>query len=284
MKKNLFFAFFIFIGLSLSAQDNIVAWTFPTGTAADTLANFYSTGNNSRSIRAEDSTGNIRVLTYTNGVSTGDYAATATGWDNGQNLKYWSIKFKTQGFTSLTLSSKQRSGNNPVGPKDFKVQWKMSGGQWTDLTNGTVTLGNDWTTGVLASIALPVQMENSTSSAYIRWTMASNNNLNGTAVDAAAVSKIDDIYIKGIAVSGIEQLLYTNVASVYPNPSNGKLTLSVTEEVKGLHIFNTQGIEVATFENGFLPSSLDMNQYGSGIYFFRFMLEDDSYTQKVIVR
>ncbi|MEZ5109768.1 MAG: hypothetical protein R2829_12480 [Bacteroidia bacterium] len=73
----------------------------------------------------------------------------------------------TQNYFDLTVSSKQRSSN--TGPRDFKLQYKIgAGGTWTDVSGATVTVANDFTSGVLSNVALPAECDNQ-SSVYLRW-------------------------------------------------------------------------------------------------------------------
>jgi hypothetical protein len=199
---NLLFTFFVY-----AQRDTIVGWTFPSGTDSDKYANFGTSSNvGSKYIGAEDTTAYpatvTRTLSWTNGVVSNDYAATANYWNEGANAKLWSIKFTGTGYKDFRVSSKQRAGNNPVGPKYFKIQFKIgSSGVWTDVPNGNVALANDWTTGVVNEVELPDAADDPASSMYIRWIMTSNENLNGSPVDSLAISKIDDIFITAVPVT-----------------------------------------------------------------------------------
>ncbi|MFO7880243.1 MAG: PKD domain-containing protein [Bacteroidales bacterium] len=142
-----------------------------------------------------------KSLTVSGGVSLDAFNATgattqaaeASGWDAGANTKAWVVEFETTDYANLKLSSKQ-SGDNRS-PQDFKVQYSLDNANWTDIPGGTITLGQDWTTGVLNSLTLPAACENQ-ASVYIRWIMTSNTGLGGNIVGNRS-SYIDDIYVIG---------------------------------------------------------------------------------------
>jgi hypothetical protein len=209
MTRTLFIFFsLLIISLSgISQRDTIAGWTFPTGTVDDKYANFGTSANfGTKYIGAEDTTaypGTIsRTLTWTEGLTIGDFAATSDFWSDGANAKLWSIKINGSGYKDFQVSSKQQSGNSPAGPKDFKLQFKVgSSGTWTDIPSGTVTLADNWTTGMVTNLELPDAADDPSSSIFIRWIMTSNINLTGGTVDSAAISKIDDVFITGVPVT-----------------------------------------------------------------------------------
>lgn len=84
------------ITLALNAQETAIGFSFPTN---DTIAKRPNSGlaaNAGYDIRKEGSSStSLDTVTFSNGVTTGDYAATTTNWDNGANTKILGIKFKT---------------------------------------------------------------------------------------------------------------------------------------------------------------------------------------------
>jgi hypothetical protein len=207
------------------------------------------------------------AITMTNGQVTGDYAATATGWDNGADVKNWNLNIATTGYENITLSSKQRSGNTNAGPVNWKVQYKAGvSGTWTDLTGGTVTAGNDWTSGVLSNVVMPVECAN-VSQLYIRWIMTSNIGVGGGAVGAAGTSKIDDIVIKGTSMVGVEEVLYNYGISVYPNPVATTLIVQSKERLTNVSIYDVAGICVYNSNLNSDKISIDVSEHKRGLYF-----------------
>lgn len=170
-----------------SAGGLLVEWTFPTSGAAVTASDGIA-ANLSRVI----STSGTGAIGDVGGATT--RAATATGWDGGTNTKYWQVSFTTEGYSDITVSSKQFGSN--TGPRDFKLQYRVgAGGAWTDVTGANITVGNNWTTGVLADVALPSACDNQ-EEVFLRWIMTSNTSINNNAVAGGGTSRIDDIIIE----------------------------------------------------------------------------------------
>lgn len=168
---------------------DLVYWDFPNS-PDDATADGGILANVSATISTQ---GGTSAITYSAGATT--EAASATGWDGGNGTKYWEINFDATNYYSLAFSSKQRSSG--TGPRDFKVQYKIgSGGTWTDVTGGAVTVGNDFTTGVLTDIALPTACDNQ-SSVYLRWIMTSNTSVGNGTVASTGTSRMDDLFVTG---------------------------------------------------------------------------------------
>nr|MBP7463736.1 hypothetical protein [Bacteroidales bacterium] len=158
MKKHvsLLAIFVMLLGTVVFAQQQvIIGFSFADNTDAEFTADQGLSGNLGYNVRAENAAGDTRTLTYEAGAA--DYAASATGWDAGENDKFWSIKFKADGFQNFKVSSKQYA--DATGPKEFKIQYKIgNSGTWTDIDNNTVTLATDWTTGVVTELPLPSEL------------------------------------------------------------------------------------------------------------------------------
>jgi len=279
MKKILLLSLaFIITGFAANvmAQEVITGFTFPTG---DTLTDIYPDqglpANTNYYLSSEDTTAHPntikRQVEFTNGATT--FAATAVGWDNGSNAKLWSIKFKAEGFMDLKVSSKQSSGGNKPGPRDFQIQARKSGSDWVNIGN-PVTTANDWTTGVVTELELPDEFDNpGTTSIYIRWIMISNLDINGDPVAENGISKIDDILITGTSVSGIEESLFDSRFSYYPNPAtNGTLNIKSEIEIQEVSILDMQGRTVINFEKP--GNKIDISNLKSGVYFIRSIFEN----------
>lgn len=235
MKKLLLIAFLIPLFQLAKAQEEIVKWTFPNNALSDTVQNSTNTLNLGETLRAEGSS----AIAMKNGATT--YAAQATGWDNGMDVKNWNIRFKTTGYTNLKISSKQQGGGTNGGPKDFKMQYKTgSTAAWTDLAGGIITLANDWTTGVITDLPLPAECDNRSDFVYIRWIMTTNTDVKGGLVTAVGITKIDDIVVMGIPNTGIytteQQQLKT-----FPNPSKAAFSVSAPRGTEKLEIYNNLG-------------------------------------------
>ncbi len=243
MKKLLLVLMLLPVFQLAKAQDVIVKWTFPTGLLGDTVQNGTNPLNLTRALGIEGA----GPITITNGQATGDYAATATAWDNGTDAKNWRIGFVTTGYDHVKISSKQRAGGTNGGPRDFKLQYKVSNtGTWADLPGGTVTLANNWTTGVVANLDLPALCQDQPNMVFIRWIMTSNTDVNGGNVTATGISKLDEIFVTGMLLTGVAENETKPSLSTYPNPSGSAFTVTLPNETSEVEIFNNSGQSVYT--------------------------------------
>lgn len=262
MKKfTVLFIGLIFFSSMLYSQEIVVAgWTFPGSSAeADTgilinIGNEIYTG------------GGTSEIEFKNGIET--KAAQATNWMDGMDTKYWIVEFSTEGYENLTISSKQSSGGNDPGPKDFKVQYSLEeSGLWVDLTGSEITVENDWETGVIDTLELPEECNN-LSLLKIRWIMISNEaSANSGTVVETGKSKIDDIYIMGDQVNGISNFEDLPVVNFGPNPVSDNLTVSSDEKILSISIIDISGRVVYQGEAGQVNHVVNVSEYMSGVYF-----------------
>lgn len=256
------------IRLPLIAQDTLAAWTFPTGTAADSIANISNAANVAAYLNIEGGTSAIDFSK--NGFLT--KAAQATGWDNGANTKAWVVNFSSFGYENLTISSRQQSGGNNPGPLNYQLQYYVTPGLgWIDVPGGAITTANDWTTSYVNGLALPVMISNHIQTVSLRWLMTTNTSSSGGTVAANGTDKIDDIYITGTQINiGI-----TEEFEAQPHAwiSNGSIQLENFSQVKLIQLYDISGRLVnSTCENGVLSSLktgcyLLVVNYGEGFIF-----------------
>jgi len=228
----------LFTGAMTQAQVLIVRWTFPTGNETDSLADGGLPVNLDKAIRTEGGTSEIDFSK--NGATT--KSAQATGWDNGTLTKCWVFEVTTAGYENLKLSSKQQSGGNNPGPRDYSVQYRIGeGGDWIDIPGTAIVTANDWTTGVLDSVAVPTECSNKTS-LFLRWVMTTNTSSDGGIVGPNGIDKIDDVYLTGkLMNTGISDTRLAIPYIVSPNPSNGVFMVQSTETISKLYLFNSNG-------------------------------------------
>ncbi|NHM07171.1 hypothetical protein G4D82_08050 [Flavobacterium sp. CYK-4] len=174
----------------IGAITTIADWNFPLTNDNATIDGGI-TANDGKTLTA---VGGVGTLSFNSVQSSTTSAASGASWNSGNGTKYWQIDISTVGYSSIKLSSAQRSSN--TGPKDFKVQYSINaGGSWADVSGAIVTVGNNWTSGVLSDIALPATCDNQ-ASVMLRWIMTSNNAVSGT-VAAGGTSAIDSIVVTG---------------------------------------------------------------------------------------
>ena len=285
-RKNLLLSLFIsLLAVNFAcAQDTIVAWTFPS-TSADKFADIAISLNATRYISCQY--GYLQAdsihIDYTKAGYLGlpDKCASTTGWTNGVDSANWMVKFKTTGYGSLKLYSKQFSDSSFPGPKDFKVQYKLPGGNpWVDLT--TITCASNWTAGVVNGIDLPSTCDNLSQQVSIRWILTSELDVNGSALLSTGLSKIDDIVITGDVISGIGNVNNSSL-SIYPNPSKGNFNIVNNGQIKTIKIFNLLGRCVYQKESA-IESVTNLDNFDAGVYFIQITnIDNEVNTSKIIV-
>jgi hypothetical protein len=285
MKKHiLIFLALILAGISLSAQDTIVFWNFKTA-PYDTLADGGNAFNNQDLISRDTSWHNN--FAFTGGaLVTPDKCISSTGWKTGNGTKYYQIALSSNAFGSLTLYSRQRSSG--LGPKYFKVQYKItSGGTWIDVAGANVTCGDNFTSGVLTGINLPVICDNQPE-LYLRWIMTSDSAVTaGAVVGTAGTSRIDEIYIIAATPVGIDASAPLENCLIYPNPCIGSITISKNsvDEVK-VDLMDVAGKIIYSNVHCGRSIYLSLPDLKSGLYFIRLISMENAaiLTRKLIVR
>lgn len=293
MKKILLFCGSIIMATATGysqSEVTIAAWTCPTGVdTVDIFPDICIPENEGYYLSAEDTVAhpntNRRDVTFTDGANT--FAAMATGWDGGEGSKLWSVKIKAPEMSDLKVYSKQSSSATYPGPRDWKIQARLSGEDWVDIPDGVITCSNDWGTGIATALELPAEFNNPSSSVYIRWIMTTNISTNGTEVAADGISKIDDIFITGFTAAGTEEVIFSQGSVFYPNPcENGQVYITENNKFFRIEICNLQGQIVKTVDNAENLNSINVESIVPGTYLVRAMLTDGSYSepQKLIIR
>lgn len=266
--KQIFTLFCIFLfGITVSQSQVLIAqWTFPTGNGSDSIADGGIPANLNKAIHTEGGTSAIDFSK--NGFTT--KAAQVTGWNDGLDLKCWVTEVTTTDYEDLKVSSKQQSGGNNPGPRDWELQYRIgTGGTWTDVPDGAFEVQNDWTTGSLDSTELPAECKNR-ASLFLRWIMTSNTNSAGNPVEASGINKIDDIIISGTRINtAIHEAENIIRLSVYPNPCTRHITVSSSELIKSLIVTDVTGRVVYNKSPQCREISFEVGDLPAGCYLIR---------------
>jgi hypothetical protein len=284
MKRVLFMLFLAALTTAVFSQDTITGWNFPVNSGPDSLnANMGLPGNLGYDLRFEMTDSTLNTIFFETGATT--FGAATANWDNGANDKFWSIKFKADGYSDFKLYSKQHSCGSYPGPRDFKLQWRLSGGDWEDIPNGTVVVAEDWITGVIDALPVPITGQGTTS-IYIRWLMTSDINILGGTVTATGKSMIDDILVTAVNPAGKEEALFTNRISISQASGENMFNVVSSAPVTHAYIYNLQGQRVLSLENPGTGFRVDLSGQGRGMYFISVKFADQKawYNQKVVVR
>lgn len=248
--------------MMMAQTQTIAKWTFPSGELTDTIAEEANQHNLNAYICTTGGTGAIQMK---NGATT--KAAQADGWDSGMNLKAWQIVIKTTDYESITLSSKQQSGNTDPGPRDFKLQYRTGAtDDWTDIENGALTVLNDWTTSEVIELPLPADCYNQ-ELLYIRWVLTSNLDVSGNTLEPAGKTKIDDIIVKGELITGMDENAGEDFR-IFPNPCQKSLVIEQLESNSLIEIIHVNGQVVHQQNSQSLVEKLNLD-LPKGLYLVR---------------
>jgi hypothetical protein len=160
----------------------------------------------------------------------------------------------------------------------------LSSGTYADVAGGAVTLGADWTTGVVTNLPVPITGQG-TSSVYIRWIMATNTNINGGTVASTGQSMIDDILLTGTSTLGENEILFTNRLKVFPSPNNGSFTLSSTEPMDAVSVTDITGKILQTISSPSQKQAMTISDAKPGLYLLkvRFTGSEQDVTTRIVV-
>lgn len=270
MKKtiSLFTAFLASLML-FSQADTLVMWSFSSGELSDTLAEVASELNVGKYIFTD---GGVSAISMKNGYETS--AAQATDWEDGIDIKAWQISVNTTGYTELLISSLQTAGGSDPGPRDFKIQYKEGeDGNWVDVENGTVTVANDWVTGVVNNLPLPAVCEDH-ELIYIRWVVTSNMDIYGNDLLSSGKGKIDNILLTGTGSSAVNEWLADQSFCIYPNPFSTDCWIESSHAMDVIEIIDQHG-QVLLTEKPVQPTAhIHIEDMPCGIYFLRITNRD----------
>ncbi len=104
-----------------------------------------------------------------------------------------------------------------------------------------------------------------------------------TQLTYAGKSVLSGITAGRIILTDCDGCLVSEMISVFPNPTQGEIKLSMPSDVdfESVRITNLEGKVVRNFQNEFGPGILDISDQPSGIYIIMVKHEDSVYTRKV---
>jgi acetyl-CoA carboxylase carboxyl transferase subunit beta len=96
----------------------------------------------------------------------------------------------------------------------------------------------------------------------------------------------NDLIDEGLV--GINNLTYENAITIYPNPANDKITISLNTQLTNQHInqitiTDLSGKIVSQLNNELTEVEIDVSNYASGIYFVKVNINDEQSIQKLII-
>jgi hypothetical protein len=178
----------LMLGTLAHGQLILAGWNFPNNPDNATV-DVAVASNNTRTIY----TSGTGVLAFNTAGAT-SFSASCTGWNSTAGTRWWEIELSTTGYAYIEVSSKQRS--SAQGPRDFALQYRIgAAGVWTNIPGApSITVANNWTSGVLNNVLLPAACEN-VPSLFLRWITTSDLNISGNVMGTGGVSNIDDLFV-----------------------------------------------------------------------------------------
>ncbi len=153
-----------------------------------------------------------------------------------------------------------------IGQGTLSYSTMMNDGNWTDITSTDVDLGAQ-------------------ESAYITVNVDASGMENGTYHDTLLVAA-DQAFeipvilnVSGVGVADIENAK----VSVYPNPANHHFTISATETIRSIEVYNATGQLVCIKKQIGSNTSTIAQEFESGIYFVKISSANATNTLKLII-
>lgn len=250
-KLLLVLAFAMLVGQNALATD-IVAYSLASSSAATSgvAINFPTMG---------------RTLT-SSGVTSSGYSIgnghTCYGWNAVGSDQWTTNAFSTIGYISLAVVGQMKAAN--TGPRDFKAQYRIGAGTWTDVPddatyvddNPLITLTNSF--GASFKFRLPASCENN-SSISVRLLQNSTVSVTGGSIGAALG---DNASIKGVSVQAeafaapTSQSKFISIVSVTPTT----ITIACTPGSGNRRLLKINTV------NSFTSPTNDVNYTGNSDY------------------
>lgn len=300
--KKLFTLFFLscILYTGINAQTVIARWNFEA-------LDFSAAAGTSFTVSTGDVVADSGAL-VTGSVFSALHAAATSTWStpagNGSSNcasgngwaadDYWQFKVSTTGYNSITIVWDQMGSN--TGPKTFKVQYSTDGNSFTDAPGGPYDLANDsWSAGTYKPVSTrtldlsSITALNNQPFIYIRFTLnTGSTSINGGTISSTGTSRIDNVYIGGLAIAPLTLNSFT--ASAINNKA--QLNWATTDEV------NVAGFEIEKSTNGtefnkigfVAANNQKVNNYSftndfNGIVYYRLKMidKDGSYKYSKVV-
>lgn len=196
IKLLIVMAFAMLVGQNAWA-DNVVGYDL-TASAASTIGQ----------------AGTFSVSTGLTAPSFSGDGAQSSGWDAGS--QYWTISaFNTTGLHTITVGAMMNTDD--AGPRDFQLQYKLSGGSWTNVGDAITLTG----TATAYNRTLPNECANVTG-LEVRWL-----NTSATSSDGGTVTNDASSYIRAVSILGSlptrPTTQYTNITFTSITPTTIKL-------------------------------------------------------------
>jgi hypothetical protein len=107
---------------------------------------------------------------------------------------------------------------------------------------------------------------------------------NGTIL-STGISKIDEIYVYGKILSGINEINSSADINISPNPAKDNINISTSENIISISIFDVIGNKITEVSPNSDKTSVNIKNLNKGLYFIQVYVQNYNkpFVQKFIV-
>lgn len=209
----------------------------------------YSTGGGTRALRMTiDKNEDVLITGYSTNTAVFDSITITSSISNSSDIYF--CKYDTAGNVIFIEQTQGGSGVSFSIDVDFYNNIIISG-WWGAPTTTPITFGNNNDTITL----------------------------NSTAWEDIFIAKY--YHSNTLITDIIKPNNKKNYLSIFPNPSDGRFTITSKEEIKTVEIYNLTGALVKTITNYF--SNINLTNQAKGMYFIKLITENSTTTKRIII-
>jgi len=228
-----------------------------------------------------DCAGHAIILTdnSTNTPTSWNWTMTG-GTPASSTLQNPSVTYSTAGTHTVTLISTNSSGASAPVSNTITVNASPAVPTITASLNtltSSSTTGNQWyLNGTLISGAINQTYTATTNGSY---TVVVTNSFGCSSTSSAT----------NLTTTGIDSIIKSTAISIFPNPSNGIVTLNFSDQFKvsKIEVLNDLGELVYSAENSDCKKNctqtIDMSSFKKGIYLFKIVANENIFTKKILL-
>ena len=289
--------------LTMPATGNVTV-TLSVNDGTNTTTNSVVIQNNGIGIAISNGTttiscgGSLNLTTTTSGIQTGPLVYS---WSTGATISHvtatqpgtYTVTVTNGKGCSASASANVTYSNGVNNTVSFTPPTTVCEGKPATFTN-TSSATNNWTatwamgdgTQVIQTNA--VYTYTTTGLKYVVLTMDSGGCSFSTGATAHGVTVLASTNALCTNI-GIEEVTFSNSISLFPNPTNGNVSISVTgiEKNISIKVYNILGSEVKSFTSNDVPASFnknfDFSEFASGAYLVKIQSGDKIAVKKLTI-
>lgn len=275
--------FLIVVSLNTFSQDTIVGWTFPVG--QNLPLSDYGNENNKGYMYFEAVNnyeipfGSISLLRQGNTTMS----ASISGWDTAVLKRAWKFSVDATNIKNMKIYARISSDCSNPGPRDFKIQ-VMNGccdPVWKDIDNNIVKAEVGWNIGFINGVSIPSTSDNMPG-LKVRFLLTSDTATDGNLLTHNGISLVDDIFVTGEKIVGIE-LQANSPVVLYYQPLSRSLYFSVDNQSIEICIYDLNGKLISGKSMVTGTGQIDVMNFNPGLYMVTLRSKQHSETRKILI-